>query len=90
MREMNGGGSNMGGFLMGALVGAVVGAGVSLLLAPRTGKDTREWLSTRTKEIKDKTASALQQGREAIRRESSELADEVSSYAGSGSAKMRT
>jgi len=94
MSESNGGGGNLTGFLMGALVGVVVGAGVSLLLAPRSGKDTRRWLGTRTREIKNKTTNALQQGREAIRREGKTTAPagghEPLSYNGSGASRVRS
>lgn len=44
MNTMDRGNVNLSGFLVGAAVGAVVGAGVALLLAPKSGKETREWL----------------------------------------------
>src|SRR5436309_1236867 len=45
MNEDNGGNGVMTGFFVGTLLGAAVGAGAALLLAPRTGKETRERLS---------------------------------------------
>jgi gas vesicle protein len=89
--EMNGSGGNMTGFLMGALVGAITGAGVSLLLAPRKGKDTREWLNTKYHEIRDRSAKALQQEKNALRKDVKEFVGEHESpaYIGAGAAKAR-
>lgn len=56
------------GILVAAVVGAAVGAGVALLFAPHSGRETRVWLSEKTREVKDRTASALAQGKEAVRR----------------------
>jgi gas vesicle protein len=46
--------SNFGWFLMGA----VIGAGAALLLAPKSGKDTRDYLAQTTKESKDAMESS--------------------------------
>jgi gas vesicle protein len=70
VKEDTGGSGNLTGFIVGAVVGAAVGAGVALLLAPRTGKETRSLLASKTREIKDRAASALEQARETVRRES--------------------
>jgi gas vesicle protein len=56
------------GIILAAVVGAAVGASVALLLAPRSGRETREWLATRGKEIKDRTMNAFEQGKEATLR----------------------
>lgn len=56
------------GILTAALVGAAVGAGVALLFAPRSGKETRGWLARQPGELKARTASALEHGKEAARR----------------------
>ena len=56
------------GILMAAVIGAAVGAGVALLFAPKSGRETREWLARQPRELKDRTASALVQGKEAARR----------------------
>ena len=50
------------GIMVAAVVGAAIGAGVALLLAPCSGRETREWLARRTRDIKDKTTSMI--GRE--------------------------
>lgn len=71
MSDMNQGSGK--GILMAAVVGAAVGAGVALLFAPCSGKETRGWLAHRTREIKDRTTSALEQGKESIRRAAKEI-----------------
>ncbi|MDW0110327.1 YtxH domain-containing protein [Sporosarcina aquimarina] len=47
--------SGSGSFLMGALVGGVIGAAAALFLAPKTGKEMREDLSTQAVQIKNKS-----------------------------------
>ena len=69
MKEDNSGSGNLTTFIVGAVVGAAVGAGVALLLAPRTGKETRDWLARSTREIKDRATSAFEQAKEAVRQE---------------------
>jgi len=56
------------GIIVAAVVGATVGAGVALLLAPRSGRETRAWLANRTKEMTDRTKFAFAQGKEATLR----------------------
>ena len=62
------------GIIVAAVVGAAVGAGVALLLAPRSGRETREWLANRGRELKDRTMNAFEQGKEATRRAAVEMA----------------
>ena len=45
MRYSNDSGGGSGMFLLGAVTGAMVGAGVALLVAPKSGADTREDLN---------------------------------------------
>lgn len=59
--------------LVAAVVGAAVGAGVALLFAPRTGKETREWLALKSREIKDRAATELERGKEAVRRAAKDM-----------------
>ena len=68
---------NASGILMAAMVGAAVGAGVALLFAPRSGKETREWLSRRTGELKSRTTNAFEQGKESIRRAAKDIAKDA-------------
>ncbi|MEO8677970.1 MAG: YtxH domain-containing protein [Vicinamibacterales bacterium] len=45
MRYSNEGGMGGGMFLLGAIAGAMVGAGVALLVAPKSGAETRQDLN---------------------------------------------
>jgi len=73
-------GSGMG-ILVAAAVGAAVGAGVALLLAPCSGKETRDWLAHRTGELKDRTTSAFEQGKESIRRTAKDIGRDADAVA---------
>jgi len=42
-----------GHLIVAAVAGAVLGAGIALLLAPKSGKETREWLAKYLQESKD-------------------------------------
>ena len=70
--------NNGGGYLTGFMAGAVVGAAVALLCAPRSGKETRDLLSRKGRELTDKTKDALEKGKEAVL----EGAEEVKKLAG--------
>lgn len=61
------------GVVTAALVGAGVGAGVALLFAPCSGKETRGWLADRSRQLKDKTTSAFEQGKDVTRRAAREI-----------------
>jgi len=65
----NGSGS-LTGVLVGTIVGVVVGAGVALLCAPRSGKETRRILSQKAQDLRDRTRTALEKGKQAMQRES--------------------
>jgi len=71
MNEMttNNGHGSWTGVIVGTVVGAAVGAGVALLMAPRTGKETRTWLARGMREVKGRATNALEQARETVRRE---------------------
>ena len=75
-------GSSM--FLLGAIAGAVVGAGVALLVAPKSGAETREDLTAgysslrdtvarRYKEVADRASAAL----DSLEEKSEELANQA-------------
>jgi gas vesicle protein len=65
----------LSGFLVGAAVGTVVGAGVALLLAPKSGKDTREWLGHKTREAKGKLGEAYDRAKDTVRRDAQVIAN---------------
>ncbi|MBI3849325.1 MAG: YtxH domain-containing protein [Verrucomicrobia bacterium] len=56
--------SQVRGFLTAFAVGALMGAGMALLYAPRSGKETRDLLAQRTRELKNKAGDALDQAKE--------------------------
>lgn len=78
MNEMNkGNGPGGTGILLAAVAGAVVGAGVALLFAPCSGAETRDWLARRSRDLKADTTSAIERGKQAIRRTATEIGHEV-------------
>ena len=71
MREITPG--TVGTLLAAAAVGAAVGAGAALLLAPCSGKETREWLANRSRQLKAKTTNAFEMDKDAARRTAAEI-----------------
>ena len=66
-------GAGAGSILLAFLLGAVSGAAVALLYAPATGKETREYVSEKAREARERAAAAaekasevLNQGRETV------------------------
>lgn len=57
-----------GGVLFAFMAGAAVGAAVALLFAPATGEETRDYLSKRAQEGRDRATEAAKQGREMVNR----------------------
>jgi gas vesicle protein len=66
-------GIGAGGVLFAFMAGAAVGAAVALLFAPATGEETREYLSQRAREGRDRAAEAARQGRELVNRQRENL-----------------
>ena len=77
MNEGRNGNSNWSSLIVGAVVGAVVGAGAALLFAPRTGKETRKWLASNTRDLMDGATASLDQIRESIQRETKGIVGQV-------------
>lgn len=69
--------SSGNGILTAVVVGAAVGAGLALLFAPCSGKETRDWLASRSREIKDKTTTAFAQGKDSVIRAAKDLGRDV-------------
>ncbi|HSQ59205.1 MAG TPA: YtxH domain-containing protein [Acidobacteriota bacterium] len=61
----HGGSSNTGAVLMGFALGAVVGAGLGILLAPDSGKRTRERLASTARRFGRDAGEAIEHAREA-------------------------
>lgn len=53
-------GSNASSALAGLLIGGLAGAGAALLLAPQSGKETREQIQQKTIELRDRTAETVE------------------------------
>ena len=79
MREINP--SNGTGILVAAVVGAAIGAGVALLFAPYSGRETRGWLGHKSRAIKDRVTSAVEQSRESMLRAAKEIGTDGDSAA---------
>jgi gas vesicle protein len=62
-----------GGVLLAFLAGAVTGAAVALLFAPATGDETRQYLSDRAREGRERAMSAAREGRETLRRQKDQV-----------------
>jgi len=67
----------LSGFLAGAAVGAVVGAGLALLFAPKSGKETREWLGAKTRDAKGRLGDAIERTKAAVRHEAQVIASSL-------------
>jgi gas vesicle protein len=59
-------GAGAGSLLLAFLFGAVGGAAVALLYAPKSGRETREYLGDRATEARTRAADAAAKGREAM------------------------
>ena len=54
------------GFLAGLLMGGLAGAGVTLLLAPQSGKETRAMFQQKGVELRDQAATSLESAEETV------------------------
>jgi len=70
-------------FLLGALAGALVGAGVALLMAPKSGVETRQDLSSGYNSMRD---AAARRYRTVADQASAKIAQTVDQYTGRSSA----
>ena len=69
-------------FLLGALAGALVGAGVALLMAPKSGAQTREDLSAGYNSVRDAAARRYRDLADRANAKLGELEQKVDQYAG--------
>ena len=70
-----------GTFLLGALAGALVGAGIALLLAPKSGAEVREDLSTGYSSVKDAAARRYRDLADRANTKLDQLEQKVDEYA---------
>lgn len=75
-----------GAFLIGFIIGGLTGAAVSLLMAPQSGEETREYLRDRAIELRDKAAETAQTTYEQV----GSTASDVRSRAGDLADRART
>ena len=72
-RHESGGGS----VLLAFLAGAISGAAVALLFAPASGDETRQFLTDKARESRERALAAAREGREAVRRQKDHLQNAV-------------
>ncbi len=65
--------SNGGTVLLAFLAGAISGAAVALLFAPAAGDETRQFLSDKAKESRERAIAAAREGREVVRRQKDQI-----------------
>jgi gas vesicle protein len=59
-------GAGAGSVLLAFLVGAMSGAAIALLYAPKSGRETREYLGDKARESRDRAAAVAAKGREVL------------------------
>ena len=65
--------TRIGGYLAAFAIGALVGTGVALLYAPRSGKETRELLAKKGRDLKGQAAGALDDAKDFVQGKKAEL-----------------
>ena len=69
--------SGGGTVLLAFLAGAISGAAVALLFAPASGDETRQFLSDKARESRERALAAARDGRDAVRRQKEHLQSAV-------------
>ena len=69
--------TRVGGYIAAFAIGAVIGTGIALLYAPRSGKETRELIAKKGRELKGKATDALDDAKDFIEGKKAELAAAV-------------
>jgi gas vesicle protein len=62
-----------GGYMAAFAIGAAVGAAVAILYAPYSGRESREYLAHRARDLKDKAGETLHDAREIIKDKKAEI-----------------
>jgi gas vesicle protein len=55
-----------GSFALGAIVGAVIGGGIALLLAPKSGAETRVYLKDKFSDVRERVGDKVSDIREMV------------------------
>lgn len=79
--------SSAGSFLLGALIGGVIGAATALFLAPKTGKEMRDDLSTQANQLKDKSIELSSIAKDKATEYSSVAKDKANEFASTAKEK---
>ena len=74
MSRSDSGGGNV---LLAFLAGAVTGAAVALLFAPAAGEETRQFLSDKARESRDRALQAAREGRETLKRQKDQVTSAI-------------
>ena len=69
--------SRVGGYLAAFAIGALIGTGVALLYAPQSGKETRELIAKKGRELKGQASDALDDAKDFVQGKKAELAAAV-------------
>lgn len=70
-------GSGAGNVLLAFLAGAVTGAAVALLFAPAAGEETRQFLTDKARESRERALQAAREGRETLKRQRDHLSSAI-------------
>jgi gas vesicle protein len=69
--------SGGGTVLLAFLAGAVTGAAVALLFAPAAGEETRQFLTDKARESRERALQAARDGRETLKRQKDQIATAI-------------
>ncbi len=67
----------VGGKLLYFLAGSFVGAAVALLFAPRSGGETRDFLVSKGRKLKDQASSYVEKGKETLNKQREQIAQAI-------------
>jgi gas vesicle protein len=62
------------------VAGAGIGAALALLFAPKSGRETRDWISSTANEGKDFVTNKVTEGRQFVEERSRKVTDDFSSF----------
>lgn len=75
MREDNG--CSTGSVFLSFLLGGIVGAGLAMLLAPRSGHETRQKIREFAEDVKDRVVSTAEKGKDLFEQKKSAITTAV-------------
>jgi gas vesicle protein len=73
-------GKTLPGVLVGVLIGGMAGALAMLLLAPRSGKETRRQIQKKGIELRDRTSEAAEERLAQVRTSGNRVTTEIKNY----------